>query len=607
MCWSEGLAPDIDRIGSQKEPWRYRLKTDVQPRSKALQHGDPFHDPSTVKPIDVTEVDPYELNYEFEEVPDEILDSNKWTDAFSVRMQMPEHITLLEGRAVVGSLRHKFRSVSEFSKKHLHLNDNMSVCLMCSKGRSGAYSMLRVCRRICCLLLATDSLLSVRWIPSEKNVADRASRRWEHLRRFDASSRSKQQTRLQEVEAACYPTWPLQSGASDPCARLFSEAGQVHEGTADARQAAEDREGEGEFEEKKDLRQGRSSEICRTNQFGEDGSICSGGSGLFQENDGFQKFCQAQEVETAPPHEQIRHGLLLVSQQSFRTRSRIRRRQQVSSCSHRQFPRMWPAASAPKIEESAAGLAKTGSSTNQTPTSMVTCGVHGYVYAGKKHGSSCCHDHVDVQCLCPTGGSIQFAEGRPGGSYAGSSMVFPSSASSRTTRNKQSRAIRRKPIPGCNIHTMVGKGSSNVGQSGSVSVQRSIHQSGKCLETSPTTPGASHQPCHSLPAAPLRSKSQPTTSPAFSLGGQAAGKMDGRQFSNKARDTCTSSCRVSSSSQKGSKQVSSGRETTGEGGPKIFRPQGVAWNGRYIVELFSGVRVCPKHLRNVVMSPSHMT
>jgi hypothetical protein len=53
--------------------------------------------------------------------------------------------------------------------------------------------------------------------------------------------------------------------------------------------------------------------------------------------------------------------------------------------------------------------------------------------------------------------------------------------------------------------------------------------------------------------------------------------------------------------------VSSGRETTGEGGPKIFRPQGVAWNGRYIVELFSGVRVCPKHLRNVVMSPSHMT
>lgn len=301
VCWSEGLAPDIDRIGSQKEPWRYRLKTDVQPRSKALQHGDPFHDPSTVKPIDVTEVDPYELNYEFEEVPDEILDSNKWTDAFSVRMQMPEHITLLEGRAAVGSLRHKFRSVSEFSKKHLHLNDNMSVCLMCSKGRSGAYSMLRVCRRICCLLLATDSLLSVRWIPSEKNVADRASRRWEHLRRFDACSRSKQQTRLQEVEAACYPTWPLQSGASDPCARLFSEAGQVHEGTADARQAAEDREGEGEFEEKKDLRQGRSSEICRTNQFGEDGSICSGGSGLFQENDGFQKFCQAQEVETGPP------------------------------------------------------------------------------------------------------------------------------------------------------------------------------------------------------------------------------------------------------------------------------------------------------------------
>eukprot|EP00438_Fugacium_kawagutii_P003956 Skav200396 [mRNA] locus=scaffold1919:156792:162160:- [translate_table: standard] len=157
---SEGKPIDIERIGSQREPWRYRLKTSLAPRARSLQLGDPFEDPATVKPLKLVEPDPYELNYDFEEVPDEILNPDKWVDAFAIQMLKPEHITLLEGRAVVAALRHKFRSSAEFSRKHLHFNDNMSVCLMCSKGRSGAYSMLRVCRRICCLLLATDSLLN---------------------------------------------------------------------------------------------------------------------------------------------------------------------------------------------------------------------------------------------------------------------------------------------------------------------------------------------------------------------------------------------------------------------------------------------------------------
>ena len=102
-------------------------------------------------------------------------------------MVIPEHITLLEGRGVVAALRHKLRSKHEFFKRHLHFNDNMGVVLLCSKGRSNSYPMLRVARRIACLCLAADISLSVRWIPSELNIADKASRRWEKQRIANAS------------------------------------------------------------------------------------------------------------------------------------------------------------------------------------------------------------------------------------------------------------------------------------------------------------------------------------------------------------------------------------------------------------------------------------
>ena len=104
-------------------------------------------------------------------------------------MTHPEHISLLEGRGVVAALRHKFRSSFEFNRKHLHFSDNLAVALLAARGRSNNFQMLRVSRRIAALLLATGSWLSVRWIPSEYNVADRASRQWEHLRDSHVASR----------------------------------------------------------------------------------------------------------------------------------------------------------------------------------------------------------------------------------------------------------------------------------------------------------------------------------------------------------------------------------------------------------------------------------
>ena len=88
-------------------------------------------------PIDVPPPDPYELNEEFVEISDDILEASRWKEAFAVHMQFPEHITLLEGRGVVASLRRKLRSKQEHGKRRLRLNDNMAVVFNVLKRQIG--------------------------------------------------------------------------------------------------------------------------------------------------------------------------------------------------------------------------------------------------------------------------------------------------------------------------------------------------------------------------------------------------------------------------------------------------------------------------------------
>ncbi|CAK8991991.1 unnamed protein product [Durusdinium trenchii] len=208
VCCRELPRDEVAAIGSQREPWRYKYKELPPPREAALNFGDPFSDPSTVKPLkqELEQPDPFELNEKFVEVPQNVLQPELWQEVFAVHMKHPEHITLLETRGVVISLRHKFRAVQHFGKRHLHLGDNMGMILMIAKGRSSSFSMLKLCRRLCALLLCADSMLSPRWIPSELNVADKGRRpadkaktRAEIARQRSDPPRFKGQTNLERV------------------------------------------------------------------------------------------------------------------------------------------------------------------------------------------------------------------------------------------------------------------------------------------------------------------------------------------------------------------------------------------------------------------------
>ena len=281
-------------IGSVKEIWRFKSNFDVKPRSTALPKSDPFSDPVTVKPEKQQLTDPFALDDSFPEIPAEVLQSDCWHDVFSTYMQYPEHITLLEGRGIVAAIRHKLRSTSEFGRHHLHLNDNMGAVLLCSKGRSGTFGMLRISRRIAALVLAADISFHCRWIPSELNHSDKASRRWEHLRVSNAEGRARQEDRKKEIADRCYPRIgqqddALPAGSWRSVHRHFVQKESIKKNAPDQGREEALSTGEVECQEGQEAIQG-------SNQAGATGSFSAGGAGLSEAGARVETFLPSKTV-----------------------------------------------------------------------------------------------------------------------------------------------------------------------------------------------------------------------------------------------------------------------------------------------------------------------
>ena len=100
-----------------------------------------------------------------------------WKLVCSAPWRRPESQAILEGRAAVVSLKHLVRSENNFGKRLVMLGDALGSLLALSKGRSSAPGMLRVTRQAAALVLASACYVSYRWLPSDHNPADGASRR----------------------------------------------------------------------------------------------------------------------------------------------------------------------------------------------------------------------------------------------------------------------------------------------------------------------------------------------------------------------------------------------------------------------------------------------
>ena len=256
--------------GERNELWRYKVNTKVHPRPAALESAlaplDPFRDPQTVKPLEVKTRDPFMLDPDFPEVDPEIMEQEAWHEVFSSQMLLPEHITLLEGRGIVAAIRHKLRACSEFGKRHLHFGDNLGMILACCKGRSSAYGMLRFSRRICALVLAADISWACRWVPSELNVADKGSRRWEHLRLDRDAATGSQNQKKKTIDSLCYPNSVARTGRRKAEIDWLDRQWEEEEGARRSLHAFSRRRRKKSTTEKRRFKKGQMASVSRIRQ-----------------------------------------------------------------------------------------------------------------------------------------------------------------------------------------------------------------------------------------------------------------------------------------------------------------------------------------------------
>lgn len=118
----------------------------------------------------------------FPPVPSSYMDGSCWKLLWNTPIHHREPVHLIEARSVLAAFKHRCRDSNRHGRRIVVLNDNMGFVLAAQKGRCTSYSLLRLLRRLAAHSLVTGCKLSVRWVPSELNVADQASRAWEPVK-----------------------------------------------------------------------------------------------------------------------------------------------------------------------------------------------------------------------------------------------------------------------------------------------------------------------------------------------------------------------------------------------------------------------------------------
>ena len=101
-----------------------------------------------------------------------------------------EHINVKEARVALMDLRRKCRETKHLNHRHLTLSDSMVTIGVFEKGRSHSFALLSLCRRAAAYQIAGEVLWRLRYIETDRNVADAGSRGAETPRSLQKDPRS---------------------------------------------------------------------------------------------------------------------------------------------------------------------------------------------------------------------------------------------------------------------------------------------------------------------------------------------------------------------------------------------------------------------------------
>ncbi|CAK0904966.1 unnamed protein product [Prorocentrum cordatum] len=204
-------ATDADAGGfGAAERWRYRVSEAAAARAHALGLSERPHVPDSLPPpsgadknqspcsqgscilakstplarpphpvsdFERTFGDMYSGTVSFEQITSEHVGPlESWLLRVKGRFSRAENIIRLEGHGVVIGIRHHLRAASRRGRKLLALCDNLGLVLALGKGWAAGPRVNKTCREAAALSIFGDMSVTVRWIPSELNLADRPSR-----------------------------------------------------------------------------------------------------------------------------------------------------------------------------------------------------------------------------------------------------------------------------------------------------------------------------------------------------------------------------------------------------------------------------------------------
>ena len=593
VCSRQVTLEEVSSLGTQKECWRFRsYNPALCPRKHAGITGkDVFSDVDTVKPVSGTTFDPFAINEEFMEVPPGLMEQKDWHVCFAVHMKFSEHITLLEGRGVLAGVRHKLRCTRAFGRRHVHLNDNLATVLIADKGRSSSYAMLRVCRRLAALILASGITLTTRWVPSELNVADHASRRWE-AERVRKKNRGSCEKDLSEEEVwQDRQVYEFKGNTDSSASQTSPRKGEKgwNDSRCSTNAARKNQRGEKGEAWQDAFADPTDPKIQGAELSGAKSSFRGSGSRLSTSHERVREVLPTEETELLECN-QVRRCLDHLSQQHVRKRLGHQRGKQKfrssDRCKARLFPQDVPSSS-PKMPSR---LDETGPRQYQASFGLVAdCSSGGGNDPKEAQGSSSSRD-AHVQCISTPRRGPGALGGGPGISRDGAKVLHTESSSWRSTRDFKSGTQRR-------VHHSRLKGASTTwtlpsrpkdGSSKATYVQADINGASNDLGGNTESCGLGTELCCAIPTQTQRSITRQADGLQEFGGGEEKGALDVRFLSQTLRGSCSDKSAFPTFAFPDTGKVDGGPEIPQSGSPKMFLPDPSIDKKVWIIEVFAG-------------------
>ena len=202
----------------------------------------------------------WETDMNFKEVPSAGLTRKLWQPTMHGRWKFKEDILVLEARAVMKGIRRALMTRYGHDVRQLALCDNLAAVLTFERCRSRNYKVLKILRQFGAYCFARNVRVSVRWIPSELNIADEGSRLAEGAKESKLLVDLLGDSWAEEFVAGTYEPRALAKSVAE-CRKHGGQA-DTYAGNAERDARASGSKGHGKPKEKPGRLPGRRQECC---------------------------------------------------------------------------------------------------------------------------------------------------------------------------------------------------------------------------------------------------------------------------------------------------------------------------------------------------------